>query len=135
MKVEHEENRALQPQERLTIMRFLCLYRPGTVESDKPPAQEEMAAMGKLIDEMTKAGVLLAAEGCLPSSKGVRLHIDSGKFSVTDGPFPETKELIAGFCLLQVKSKAEALEWTKRFLAVVGEGTSEIRLLHDQPAA
>jgi hypothetical protein len=54
---------------------------------------------------------------------------------VTDGPFPETKELIAGFCLLQVKSKAEATEWVKRFLSVVGEGESEIRLLHDAPAA
>jgi hypothetical protein len=116
-------------------MRFLCLYRPGTAEFNEPPTQENMAAMGNLIGEMSKAGVLLAAEGCLPSSEGVRLHIDSGEFSVTDGPFPETKELIAGFCMLQVKSKAEAVEWCKRFLTVVGGGTSEIRLLHDAPAA
>lgn len=115
-------------------MRFLCLYRPGKPESDKPPTQEEMATMGKLIEDMTKAGVLLAAEGCLPSSKGVRLDIHGDKFTVTDGPFPETKELIAGFCMLQVKSKAEAIEWTKRFLQVVGEGQSEVRLLHDTPA-
>ena len=72
--------------------------------------------MGKLIGDMHKAGVLLAAEGCLPSSKGSRVRLDGGKFSVTDGPFPETKELIAGFALLQVKSKPEAIEWTKRFL-------------------
>jgi hypothetical protein len=116
-------------------MRFLCLYRPGTPESDKPPTREEMATMGKLIEDMTKAGVLLAVEGCLPSSKGVRVNIDGEKFTVTDGPFPETKELIAGLCMLQVKSKAEAVEWCKRFLAVVGEGQSEIRLLHDAPAA
>ena len=116
-------------------MRFLCLYRPGKPESDKPPTQEEMATMGKLIEDMTKAGVLLAAEGCLPSSQGLRLGIDGGHFTVTDGPFPETKELIAGFCMLQVKTKAEAIEWTKRFLTVVGEGQSEIRLLHDMPAA
>jgi hypothetical protein len=94
-----------------------------------------MDAMGKLIGDMAKAGVLLATEGCLPSSKGARVRIEGdNKFTVTDGPFPETKELIAGFCLLQVKSKDEAVEWTKRFLAVVGEGESEIRLLHDQPA-
>ncbi len=116
-------------------MRFLCVYRPGTPESDAPPSQEEMTAMGKLIDEMTRAGVLLAAEGCLSSSRGARVRIDGGKYTVTDGPFPETKELIAGLCLLQVKSKAEAVEWTKRFLSVVKVGESEIRLLHESPAA
>jgi hypothetical protein len=116
-------------------MRYLCIYKPGSPESDAPPTEQEQATMGKLIEDMSKAGVLLAAEGCMPSSKGVRVRIDSGKFSVTDGPFPETKELIAGFCMLQVKSKAEAIEWTKRFLAVVGEGVSEIRQLHDMPAA
>ena len=63
------------------------------------------------------------------------MRLDGGKFSVTDGPFPETKELIAGFALLQVKSKAEAIEWTKRFLTVAGDGESEVRLLHDMPAA
>jgi hypothetical protein len=115
-------------------MRYLCIYKPGKPETDAPPSEQEMAAMGKLIEDMSKAGVLLATEGCLPTSKGVRVRIDSGKFTVTDGPFPETKELIAGFCLLQVKSKAEAIEWGKRFLAVVGEGESEIRQLHEFPA-
>lgn len=108
-------------------MRFLCVYRPGRPEREGPPSEEEMRNMGRLIDEMTKAGVLLATEGCLPSSKGCRIRVDSGKYIVTDGPFPETKELIAGFCLLQVKSKDEAVEWGKRFLQVVGEGESEIR--------
>jgi hypothetical protein len=118
-------------------MRFLCIYRPQTPENDNPPSPEEIAKMGKFIDDMAKAGVLLATEGCRPSSHGVRVQIDankSDKFTVTDGPFPETKELIAGFCLMQVKSKAEAIEWCKRFLAVVGEGESEIRLLHEMPA-
>jgi hypothetical protein len=90
-----------------------------------------MAAMGKLISDMHQAGVLLATEGCLPSSKGFRLRIDAGKFSVTDGPFPETKELIAGFCMMQVKNKEEAIEWTKRFMKVAGEGESEVRQLHE----
>lgn len=114
-------------------MRFLCLYKPGTPESDAPPSQEEMAAMGKLIDEMTKAGVLLATEGCMSTSHGARVRVDAGKYTVTDGPFPETKELIAGFCLLQVKSKAEAVEWGKRFLSVVKEGESEIRQICEVP--
>jgi hypothetical protein len=91
--------------------------------------------MGKLIGDMAKAGVLLAVEGCLASRHGARVRIDSGQHTVTDGPFPETKELIAGLCMLQVKSKAEAVEWVKRFLSVVGEGESEIRQLHDVPAA
>jgi hypothetical protein len=116
-------------------MRYLCIYRPGVEESDAPPSREEMAAMGKLIGDMQRAGVLLATEGCMSSSRGVRVRVDSGKYTVTDGPFPETKELIAGFCLLQVKSKAEAIEWGKRFLAVAGQGESEIRQLHEMPAA
>ncbi len=116
-------------------MRYLCLYRPGRPESDDPPRQEEIEAMGKLIDEMQRAGVLLATEGCLSSAKGVRVRLDTGNFVVTDGPFPETKQLIAGFCLMQVRTKAEAIEWGKRFLAVVRGGETEIRQLHETPAA
>ena len=71
--------------------------------------------------------VLLATEGCMPSAKGARVRIDGGEITVTDGPFPETKELIAGYCLIEVKTKAEAIEWTKRFIQVVGRGESEIR--------
>src|SRR5260221_11310796 len=110
-------------------MRFLCIYKPGTPERETPPSEQEQATMGKLIEDMSKAGVLLAAEGCMTSRTGARVRIDAGKFSVTDGPFPETKELIAGLCMLQVKSKAEAIEWTKRFLSLVGEGQSAIRQL------
>ncbi|HMJ15794.1 MAG TPA: YciI family protein [Polyangiaceae bacterium] len=114
-------------------MRYLCVYRPGTPERNEPPSQQEMTAMGKLIDEMTRAGVLLATEGCLPSKHGARIRVDAGKFIVTDGPFPETKELIAGFCLIQVKSMPEAIEWGKRFLAVVGRGESEVRQICEAP--
>jgi hypothetical protein len=90
-----------------------------------------MVEMGKLIEDMTKAGVLLATEGCLPSSKGARVRYSGGKFTVTDGPFTETKELVAGFALFEVKSKEEAIEWTKRFLKVAGEGESEIRQIYE----
>ncbi|HYP89173.1 MAG TPA: YciI family protein [Polyangiaceae bacterium] len=116
-------------------MRFLCIYKPGTTESNTPPTPEEQAKMGKLIGDMAKAGVLLSAEGCLPSVFGSRVRLEpDGNFRVTDGPFPETHELIAGFCLLQVKTKAEAIEWTKRFVALVKDGESEVRQLHDAPA-
>jgi hypothetical protein len=122
-----------QPDRRMT-MRYLCLYKPGKDVEDRPPTEAEMAAMGKLIGEMAQAGVLLASEGCEPSSKGFRLEVSpSGKFTVTDGPFPETKELVCGMAIIQVKTRAEAIEWTKRFLAVAGEGQSEVRQLREMP--
>lgn len=111
-------------------MKFLGIYRPAAPEGT-PPSQEQMAEMGKLIQEMTQAGVLLVTEGCLPSVKGARVRYSGGKFTVTDGPFTETKELIAGFALFEVQSKEEAVEWTKRFLRAAGEGESEIREIFD----
>lgn len=111
-------------------MRFLCVYKSAQIEG-VPPSQQEMAEMGKLIADMTQAGVLLATEGCLPSAKGARVRLADGKFSVTDGPFVETKELIGGFAILQAKSKQEAIELTKRFLNVAGDGETEIRELYD----
>jgi hypothetical protein len=111
-------------------MRYLGIYRP-TAPEGTPPTEHDLAAMGNLIEEMTKAGVLLSTEGCLPSAKGARVRYSGGKFTVIDGPFTETKELIAGFALFQVKSKEEAIEWTKRFLEVAGEGESEIRQLYE----
>jgi hypothetical protein len=114
-------------------MRFMMLYRPGR-ESNVPPSQQEIAEMGRFIDEMAKAGVLIATDGLQPSSVGARVRISGGKFTVIDGPFTETKELIAGYAIVQVKSKQEAIELAKRFLKVVGEGESEIRLMHDAPA-
>jgi len=106
-------------------MRFLSIYKAA--ETNVPPTTEEMAKMGNLIEEMTNAGVLLATEGCMPSAKGARVRRSRGKLTVTDGPFTESKELIAGFALLNAKSKEEAIELTKRFLEVAGEGECEIR--------
>jgi hypothetical protein len=111
----------------------MVLYKPGK-ETDAPPSPQERAAVGQLIEEMAKAGVLIATDGLQPSSKGARVRIDGGKFTVTDGPFAETKELIGGFAIVNAKSKAEAIELAKRFLSVMGEGESEIRLMHDAPA-
>jgi hypothetical protein len=114
-------------------MRFMMLYKPGR-ESDAPPTQQEMADMGRLIEDMAKAGVLIATDGLQPSSKGARVRIADGKFTVTDGPFTEAKELVAGYAIVQARSKREAIELAKRFLEVVGEGESEIRQMHDAAA-
>jgi hypothetical protein len=114
-------------------MRYMMLYKAGE-KSDAPPSQEEIAAVGQLIGEMAQAGVLISTDGLQPSSKGARVRISGGKFTVIDGPFTETKELIAGYAIVQAKSKQEAIELAKRFLEVMGEGESEIRLMHDAPA-
>jgi hypothetical protein len=89
------------------------------------PDEKILSAMGKYNEELVKAGVMLAGEGLHPSSKGVRVRFDGGKRTVTDGPFSETKELIAGFWLWQVKSKEEAIEWLKR---APFDGGTEIEL-------
>jgi hypothetical protein len=107
-------------------MRFMSIYR--TEETNAAPCAEEMTAMGEFVAEMTRSGVLLATGGCLPSALGARVRATGGKLSVTDGPFTETKELIAGFAILECKSKAEAIELSKRFLEVAGgNGESEVR--------
>ncbi len=112
-------------------MRFLSLYK--TVERSTPPSQEDMDKMGKLIEEGMKAGWLIGTEGCLSSAKGARVRADQGKFTVTDGPFTEAKELIGGFAILQATSKAEAIDLTKHFLSVVGNGECELRQLYEAP--
>ena len=83
--------------------------------------------MGTFIEEITKAGVLLATDGLQPTSKGARVKLSDGKVTVTDGPFTESKELIASYALFEVKSMAEAIEWTTRFLKVLGGGECELR--------
>jgi len=110
-------------------MRFLSIYK--TVERNTPPTQEEMAAMGKLVEEGMKAGWLLGTEGCLPSKLGARVRRSEGKVTVTDGPFTESKELVGGFAILQAASKEEAIQLAKNFLSVVGQGECELRQLYD----
>src|SRR5215831_7227348 len=110
-------------------MRFLSIYK--AVERNTPPAQEEMIAMGKVIEEGMQAGWLLSTEGCLPSNLGVRVRRSEGKVTVTDGPFTEAKELVGGFAILKANSKAEAIELARSFLTVVGQGECELRQLYD----
>src|SRR6185503_11526697 len=109
-------------------MRFLSIYK--TVETNIPPTPEHIARMGKLIDEMTKAGTLLATEGCLPSALGARVRRSGGKLTVTDGPFVETKELVGGFAILEAASKEEAIALAKTFLDIAGDGECEIRQIY-----
>ena len=111
-------------------MRFLCLYKPMK-EEGAPPTLDDMAEMGKFVEEMMKTGKVLATEGCMPSEKGARVRLTNGKITVVDGPFTEAKELVAGFALLQAESKEEAIEFTRQFLHVAGDGETEIRQVYD----
>ena len=109
-------------------MRFLVMHKSNEQnEAGVPPSKELIEAMGKLMEETAKAGVLLAAEGVHASSKGARVQFSGGKRTVTDGPFAEAKELIAGFAIIEVNSKDEAIEWATRFANVIGDVEIEIR--------
>jgi hypothetical protein len=110
-------------------MRFMVIVKANKEsEAGGPPDKKMLADMGKYNEELAKAGVLLAADGLLPSSKGARVRFSGTKRAVIDGPFAETKELIAGFWLFQVKSLDEAIEWVKRSPnPFPGESEIEIR--------
>jgi hypothetical protein len=96
-------------------MRFMVIVKASKEsEAGVLPSPELLAAMGKFNEQLVKAGVMLAGEGLQPSSKGARVKFNGNQRTVTDGPFAETKELIAGFWLWQVNSKEEAIEWLKR---------------------
>ena len=110
-------------------MKFLSIYK--SIEHNTPPSQEEMAVMGKLVEEGFKAGFLVATEGCLPSVLGARVRRSNGKVTVTDGPFTETREVVGGFAILEAKSKEEAIEIAKQFIQIAGDGECEIRQLYD----
>jgi len=83
--------------------------------------------MGAFVEEVTRAGVLLATEGLLPTATGKRVRLDDGKVTVMDGPFTESKELVASYAIFQVESMDEAVHWSTRFLEVLGEGECELR--------
>jgi hypothetical protein len=96
-------------------MRFMMIMFPGkNAEAGVMPDEKILKAMGKYNEELVKAGALLAAEGLYPSSKGARVRFRGGKPTVMDGPFTETKEVVGGYWMIQVKSKEEAIEWATR---------------------
>jgi hypothetical protein len=116
---KEEQFRAAPPARRPGTMRYM-----GIIKADKDteagvlPDEKGLATMGAFLEEGLKAGVFLSGEGLQPSSKGARVRFSGSKRTVTDGPFAETKELLAGYTILQFASKAEAIEWTKRFVQV-----------------
>jgi hypothetical protein len=114
-------------------MRFLSIYK--CPERNTPPTPEEMARMGKLIEDGMKSGNLIATEGCLPSSFGARVRVDSGKYTVSDGPFTEAKEVVGGFAIIEAPSKEAAISYIKEFLKVVGQGECEVRQIFDANGA
>src|SRR6185503_20177664 len=110
-------------------MRFIAMVR-ATKESEAgvPPDEKMLTAMTKYNEELARAGVMLAGEGLQPSSKGARVRFNGSKRTVIDGPFPETKELIAGFWMIQAKSLDEAIEWIKRCPNPFDTGESDIEI-------
>jgi hypothetical protein len=106
-------------------MRYMALWHPA--KNAAPPAQNHYAEMGKLIGEMTKLGVLVDTGGWDAKAPAIVIKNSDGKVTMTDGPFTEAKELIAGFAIFKVESKEEAVKWGKRFIEIAGDGFSEIR--------
>jgi hypothetical protein len=105
-------------------MQFLVYGIENSAEASAPPTEQQLAELGKLNEDGIKSGVLVATGGA--SATGTRLRYANGKFSVTDGPFIEAKELTGGFAILQTNTLEEAVEWAKRFRSIIGEGESEI---------
>jgi hypothetical protein len=111
-------------------MRFLgyTLADPSTPIPE--PTPEMYAKMGEFVAEATKAGVVLATGGLAPFEEATKVRYADGEFTVIDGPYTEAKELVGGWALMEVRDKAEAIEWTKRFLAAAGGGESTIRQVY-----
>ena len=120
-------------------MRFMIMVK--SAEKAGPPPGALMGAIAKLGQEAMRAGAMVETGGLLPSATGARVRLSAGKLTVTDGPFAESKELIGGYAVYDVKSKAEAIEWTSRFMQLHNEhwpgweGESEIRQIFDAPAS
>jgi hypothetical protein len=111
-------------------MRFLGYTMGDPTAPIAPPTPELMEQMGKFVEEATKAGVLLATGGVAPYAEATKVTRSGGKFTVVDGPFTEAKELVGGWALMEVRDKDEAIEWTKRFLEIAGDGESTIRQVY-----
>ncbi len=110
-------------------MRFMILRKADArTEAGVLPNQELLAAMGRYMEELGKAGVLLDGEGLHPSSKGTRVSFSGGRPTVIDGPFTEAKELIAGYLTIQVKSREEAIEWARRWPPLDADGEIQLEI-------
>jgi hypothetical protein len=108
-------------------MRFMLMFKSDQpVEPGTSPCKQQLPEMAKLMEELKRSGMLVFTEGLMPSDTGARVRMSGGKLTVRDGPFTEAKELVAGFAVVEVKSKAEAIELAKRFLAIAGGGESDV---------
>ena len=113
-------------------MRFIWMHKSDKyTDADVPPSPELIARMGNLMEEMTKAGVLIAGEGLQPSSRSVRLKFSRGQRTVTPGPLAGSNELVAGFAIVRMKSMEEAIEWAARLGKVVGDAVIDIGQLKE----
>ena len=112
-------------------MRFMMLYKPGR-DGGAPPSGDTLQQLGELIEEGMRDGTLLATEGLRDSSRATRVRVSGGDFVVTDGPFSEAREIVGGFAIMELDSHEDAIERTKRFLALMGEGETEIRQIDER---
>src|ERR1043165_3869748 len=118
-----QRNQPIPEQIRRQLMRYMIIVKGNTeFEAGAMPGDDLIAEMAGFHEELAKAGLLLEGTGLQPSSKGWRIRYSGDKRTVVDGPFAETKELVAGYTLIQTKSREEALEWTKRFPNPIGKG-------------
>jgi hypothetical protein len=109
-------------------MRFLGYTLASEAElPTEPPAPDVYEKMGRFVEEATKAGVIVATGGIAPTSEGARISLNHGEYTVVDGPFAEAKELVGGWALMECRDLAEAVEWSKRFLGVLGAGEVRVR--------
>jgi hypothetical protein len=111
-------------------MRFLGYTMGDDSTPMPPPSPELMAEMNAFVEEATKAGVLVATGGVGPIAEATKVVCANGEFTILDGPFAEAKELVGGWALMEVRDQDEAIEWTKRFLAIVGNGESTLRQVY-----
>lgn len=114
-------------------MKFLMTYAADPAAP--PPTPERLAAIGKLTAEMMASGTVLMTGGLVRPTKGTQIRLSGGQLSVTDGPFPETKELIDGFALMRADSKQEAIELASRFMHIAGDGQGELLQVFDPPGS
>jgi hypothetical protein len=109
-------------------MRFLGYTLANEAEvPTEPPSPDVYEKMGRFVEEASKAGVIVATGGIAPTSEGARISLNNGEYTVVDGPFAEAKELVGGWALMECRDLAEAVEWSKRFLGVLGEGEVRVR--------
>ena len=117
-------------------MRYMMLFKPDKdPEPGVSPCKQQVPEMAKLMDELRRKGTLLASEGLMPSNTGARVRLSDGKLTVRDGPFAEAKELVAGFAIVNVKSRDEAVELARRFLDIAGGGESDVLEVMEIPSA